>query len=91
MLQPTAGTVRVGDRDVGGLTPEEIGDCFGYVDQDSHVFSGPWRELGSAVAAARLVRDLMRLCLLINRCYPPYDKWLGSSFARLSCAAAHPS
>jgi hypothetical protein len=43
-------------------------------------------ELGSAVIAARLVRDLMRLCLLINRSYPPYSKWLGSAFARLPCA-----
>jgi hypothetical protein len=41
-------------------------------------------ELGSAVIAARLVRDLMRLCLLINKRYPPYSKWLGSAFARLS-------
>ena len=40
-------------------------------------------ELGSTVVAARLVRDLMRLCLLINRRYPPYSKWLGSAFARL--------
>lgn len=39
-------------------------------------------ELGSAVVAARLVRDLMRLCLLMNRRYPPYGKWLGSAFAR---------
>jgi hypothetical protein len=40
-------------------------------------------ELGSAVVAARLVRDLMRLRLLIARAYPPYSKWLGSAFARL--------
>ena len=40
-------------------------------------------ELGSAVVAARLVRDLMRLCLLMNRRYPPYSKWLGSAFARI--------
>ncbi|MER5943748.1 DUF4037 domain-containing protein [Streptomyces sp. NPDC001928] len=39
-------------------------------------------ELGSAVTAARLVRDLMRLCLLMDRRYPPYGKWLGSAFAR---------
>ncbi|MGW7362323.1 DUF4037 domain-containing protein [Streptomyces sp. NPDC054841] len=39
-------------------------------------------ELGSAVVAARLVRDLMRICLLMNRRYPPYSKWLGSAFAR---------
>ncbi|MFF4254101.1 DUF4037 domain-containing protein [Streptomyces sp. NPDC001663] len=41
-------------------------------------------ELGSTIAAARLVRDLMRLCLLMDRRYPPYDKWLGSAFARTS-------
>jgi hypothetical protein len=44
-------------------------------------------ELGSAVVAARLVRDLMRLCLLMARRYPPYSKWLGSAFARLPAAA----
>ncbi len=41
-------------------------------------------ELGSAVVAARLVRDLMRLCLLMERRYPPYSKWLGSAFAGYS-------
>jgi hypothetical protein len=40
-------------------------------------------DLGSAVVAARLVRDLMRLVLLMRRRYPPYSKWLGSAFARL--------
>ncbi|MFF7557020.1 DUF4037 domain-containing protein [Streptomyces olivaceus] len=45
-------------------------------------------ELGSAVVAARLVRDLMRLCLLMDRRYPPYSKWLGSAFARTPQAAA---
>ncbi|MER6668052.1 DUF4037 domain-containing protein [Amycolatopsis japonica] len=44
-------------------------------------------ELGSAIIAARLARDLMRLCLLLGRVYPPYGKWLGSAFARLPCAA----
>ncbi|HEV7980130.1 DUF4037 domain-containing protein [Amycolatopsis sp.] len=43
-------------------------------------------ELGSAVVAARLVRDLMRLCLLMARRYPPYGKWLGSAFTQLPCA-----
>jgi hypothetical protein len=43
-------------------------------------------ELGATVVAARLVRDLMRLCLLMGRRYPPYGKWLGSAFARLPCA-----
>jgi hypothetical protein len=40
-------------------------------------------ELGAAVVAARLARDLMRLCLLMRRRYPPYSKWLGTAFARL--------
>lgn len=45
-------------------------------------------ELGSAVVAARLVRDLMRLALLLHRRYPPYGKWLGSAFAALPAAGA---
>jgi Domain of unknown function (DUF4037) len=40
-------------------------------------------ELGSAVVAARQVRDLMRLALLMDRRYPPYGKWLGSAFTRV--------
>ena len=44
-------------------------------------------DLGSAVVTARLARDLMRLCLLMHRRYPPYSKWLGSAFARLPEAA----
>lgn len=45
-------------------------------------------DLGSAVVAARQVRDLMKLCLLMNRAYPPYSKWLGTAFAALPCAGA---
>jgi hypothetical protein len=45
-------------------------------------------ELGSAVVTGRLARDLMRLCLLMHRRYPPYSKWLGSAFAGLAEAAA---
>ncbi|MEU3225416.1 DUF4037 domain-containing protein [Streptomyces sp. NPDC006976] len=44
--------------------------------------------LGSAVVTARLVRDLMRLSLLMERHYVPYTKWLGSAFARLDTAGA---
>lgn len=43
-------------------------------------------DLGSAVVAGRLVRDLMRLCLLLERTYAPYGKWLGSTFGRLAVA-----
>jgi hypothetical protein len=40
-------------------------------------------EVGSAVLAAHLARDVMRLWLLLERRYPPYSKWLGSAFAAL--------
>lgn len=43
-------------------------------------------ELGSQVIAARLVRDLMRLCFLLERRYAPYSKWLGTAFGHLACA-----
>lgn len=39
-------------------------------------------ELGSAVIAARLARDHMRLAMLLARRYPPYPKWFGTAFAR---------
>ncbi len=44
-------------------------------------------ELGSAIVTARLARDLMRLCLLMHRRYPPYSKWLGTAFSQLPGAA----
>jgi hypothetical protein len=43
-------------------------------------------ELGSHVIAARLVRDLMRLCFLMEKRYSPYPKWYGTAFAKLACA-----
>lgn len=44
-------------------------------------------DLGSALVTARLVRDLVRLVLLMQRRYPPYSKWLGSAFTRTPAAA----
>jgi hypothetical protein len=44
-------------------------------------------ELGSRIVAARLARDLIRLCFLIERRYAPYSKWMGTAFAHLTCAA----
>ncbi|MFC2038071.1 DUF4037 domain-containing protein [Chloroflexota bacterium] len=43
-------------------------------------------DLGSRLKAARLVRDLIRLCFLMKRQYAPYVKWFGSAFAQLDCA-----
>jgi len=40
-------------------------------------------ELGSRIVAARLVRDVMRMCFLQERRYAPYSKWLGSAFREL--------
>jgi hypothetical protein len=39
-------------------------------------------ETGSTVTATRLVRDMMRLALMLDRRYAPYQKWLGTAFAR---------
>ena len=43
-------------------------------------------ELGSALIGARLVRDLMRLCFLMERQFAPYPKWFGTAFQQLACA-----
>jgi hypothetical protein len=44
--------------------------------------------LGSRIVAARLVRDIVRLCFLQERRYAPYSKWLGSAFRELEAHAA---
>jgi len=43
-------------------------------------------EIGSAIIASRLVRDLMRLCFLMEKQYAPYPKWFGKAFSQLKCA-----
>ncbi len=43
-------------------------------------------DIGSRIITARLARDIMRLCFLVERRYVPYPKWFGTAFARLSCA-----
>jgi hypothetical protein len=43
-------------------------------------------DTGSRIIGATLVRDLMRLAFLQEKRYFPYEKWLGSAFARLQCA-----
>jgi hypothetical protein len=42
--------------------------------------------LGMRIVAGRIARDAMRLCFLMEKTYTPYDKWLGSAFAKLRCA-----
>ena len=43
-------------------------------------------EIGSALIGSRLVRDVMRLCFLMERTYAPYAKWFGTAFKQLACA-----
>jgi hypothetical protein len=43
-------------------------------------------ELGSILSAARQVKNLMKLCFLMERRYAPYSKWFGTAFGQLDCA-----
>ncbi|MBN2228160.1 MAG: DUF4037 domain-containing protein [Candidatus Thorarchaeota archaeon] len=43
-------------------------------------------ELGSRIVGARLVRDMMKLCFLMEKQYAPYVKWFGTAFSKLGCA-----
>ena len=44
-------------------------------------------ELGAGLIGARLVRDMMSLCFLMERRYAPYPKWFGTAFGQLGCAS----
>jgi hypothetical protein len=43
-------------------------------------------ELGSRIIAARLIRDIMMLCFLMEKQYAPYIKWFGTAFSKLRSA-----
>src|SRR5437773_698726 len=43
-------------------------------------------EIGSGIIGSRLVRDVMRLCFLMEKQYAPYAKWFGKAFNELKCA-----
>jgi uncharacterized protein DUF4037 len=40
-------------------------------------------ELGSAIVAARIVHEIMKLAFLMEKQYAPYAKWLGTAFGKL--------
>jgi hypothetical protein len=44
-------------------------------------------QLGSRLVAARLIQEIMKLCFLMERQFPPYNKWFGMAFSRLDCAS----
>ena len=39
--------------------------------------------IGSKITAAGLVREMMRLCFIMEKKYAPYSKWLGTAFKKL--------
>jgi uncharacterized protein DUF4037 len=58
------------------------------IGQDEHLMGRAGvvgDEVGSAVIGARLVRDIMRMCFLLERTYAPYPKWFGTAFKQLAC------
>jgi hypothetical protein len=68
----------------------QLASAWARVGQEEHLMGRAGSvgdELGSALIGARLVRDLMRLCFLLERTYAPYPKWFGTAFRQLSCAA----
>ena len=66
---------------------EKISEEVAFVGRCGHVGD----ELGSMLIAARQVKNLMRLCFLMEQKYAPYSKWFGTAFDRLSCAGElHP-
>jgi hypothetical protein len=62
----------------------QIGSILSFVGRAAEVGD----DTGSRLAAAKIVRLLMRLCLAQARRYAPYDKWLGTAFARLDDGVA---
>jgi hypothetical protein len=67
-----------------------LASCWMRISQDEHLMGRAGHvgdELGSAIIAARLVRDVMRLGFYMERVYPPYAKWFGTAFRELDCAA----
>ncbi|HVF66776.1 MAG TPA: DUF4037 domain-containing protein [Pyrinomonadaceae bacterium] len=66
-----------------------LGSAWARVGQEEHLMGRAGSvgdEIGSALIGARLVRDLMRLCFLMEKTYAPYPKWFGTAFAQLDCA-----
>jgi hypothetical protein len=59
------------------------------IGQEEHLMGRAgvvYDEIGSALIGARLVRDIMRLCFLMEKTYAPYPKWFGAAFKQLICA-----
>jgi hypothetical protein len=58
-----------------------LASCWNRIEQEEHLMARAGivgDEIGSSLIAARLVRDLMRLCFLMEKKYAPYAKWFGT-------------
>jgi hypothetical protein len=67
-----------------------LASCWNRISQEEHLMGRAGMaggEIGSALIASRLVRDIMRLCFLMERTYAPYPKWFGKAFGELKCGA----
>jgi hypothetical protein len=67
----------------------QLASAWARVGQEEHLMGRAGMvgdEIGSALIGARLVRDLMRLCFLMEKTYAPYPKWFGTAFNQLDCA-----
>ena len=67
-----------------------LASCWQRIGQEEHLMGRAGSvgdEVGSAIIASRLARDIMRLAFLMERDYPPYPKWFGRAFAELKGAA----
>lgn len=63
-----------------------LASAWARIGQEEHLMGRAGQagdDAGSALIAARLVRDAMNLCFLMERQYAPYPKWFGTAFMQL--------
>lgn len=66
-----------------------LASAWSSIEQEEHLMGRAGDvgdEIGSAIIAARLVQNLMRICFLMEKRYAPYPKWFGSAFKSLAVA-----
>lgn len=66
-----------------------LASAWSSIEQEEHLMGRAGDvgdEIGSAIIAARLVQNMMRLCFLMEKRYAPYPKWFGKAFQTLPMA-----